>query len=144
VPYGHPKNVHFPEGALHTFRELLARTTLKCGNFKETMQEATEGDVIYCDPPYVPLTLSASFTSYAKGGFSLTAQQELVDCAKSAAAKGATVIISNHDTELTRELYKDSKIEPLLVRRSVGSKGNSRIMTKELIACYTPQERFAG
>lgn len=139
VPYGHPKASHFPEEALKTFKELLTHTTLKTGTFKDTMLEAGDGDVVYCDPPYVPLTLSASFTSYAKDGFSLEQQKELVLCAKQATERGATVIISNHDTELTREIYKDAKIEPLLVRRSVGSKSNSRIMTKELVACYRPQ-----
>ena len=140
VPYGRAKTIYFPEDGMLAFKRMLSVCALQTSGFQQIISQAIKGDTIYCDPPYVPLSASASFTAYAKNGFTLAEQQSLVTEAKQAAGRGARVVISNHDTPLTRELYKDATLLEILVRRSVSGKGSSRVMAKELIAVFQPSE----
>jgi DNA adenine methylase len=94
------------------------------------------GDVVYFDPPYVPASDTASFTDYAKEGFTYDQQVQLAELAESLSNRGAKVIISNHDVPTTRELYKNAEIYSLEVSRSISAKGSSRKKAKELIAVY--------
>ena len=94
------------------------------------------GDVVYLDPPYVPLTETANFTSYSTDGFTHEQQQRLVEVAERLSSKGVRVIVSNHDTDVSRELYKNATIHTLEVQRNISAKGSSRNKAKELIAVY--------
>lgn len=99
---------------------------------------AGEGDVVYCDPPYVS-TDKPSFTGYTAAGFGLEQQRELVTACEGAVSRGAVVVISNHDTATTRELYSGWDIYQVSVRRSVAAEGAARAVAQELIACLQPQ-----
>jgi DNA adenine methylase len=119
------------------FAKKLQAAKLMSQDFRLTLAEAGEGDVVYCDPPYVPLSKTASFTDYATGGFGPKDQMELVACCLAANRRGATVVISNHDTPGTRELYKDAKtIVPLLVQRMISCNGAERNKAEELLAAF--------
>jgi len=99
-------------------------------------EELEADDVVYMDPPYVPVSDTANFTSYATDGFTDTQQVELAQLAESLASKGVRVIVSNHDVPVTRELYKSATIYPIQVTRTVAAKGNSRKKANELIAVF--------
>ena len=94
------------------------------------------GDVVYFDPPYVPASDTAYFASYAKEGFTYDHQVELAELAESLCNRGAKVIVSNHDTPVSRELYKNAQIHSIQVARSISAKGSSRKKASELIAVY--------
>ena len=94
------------------------------------------GDVVYLDPPYVPLSITSSFTSYSKGVFGLTQQQELADVANHYAGQGAVVLVSNHDTPLVRQLYQGATIHAFNVQRFVSAKASSRKAAPELLAVF--------
>jgi DNA adenine methylase len=94
------------------------------------------GDTVYFDPPYVPVSDTANFTSYATDGFTHDQQVQLAQLAESLAAKGVRVIISNHDVPITRELYKNATLYPIQVTRTIAAKGSSRKKASELIAVY--------
>ena len=94
------------------------------------------GDVVYFDPPYVPASETASFTSYATDGFTSDQQVQLAQLAESLASKVIKVIVSNHDVPITRELYKNAVIYPIQVTRTIAAKGGSRKKASELIAVY--------
>ena len=101
------------------------------------MTQAKKKQVIYCDPPYAPISSTANFTSYAKGGFGIGEQEELAQLAvKVSKKKKLTVVISNHDTSFTRKLYKDAELNMLKVSRSISQKGGSRKQVSELLAIY--------
>ena len=93
-------------------------------------------DTVYCDPPYVPLSETASFTAYAQGGFGKDDQIRLSHTAKKAAAPSQGVLISNHDTEFTREIYREAVVKTLQVQRNIAAKGSSRKKVGELLAIY--------
>ena len=46
--------------------------------FEETMKQADEDTLVYCDPPYFPLTETSNFTQYSdKSGFGPEMQEKL-------------------------------------------------------------------
>ena len=138
VPFGRYKKPYFPKKEMLLFSEKAQKATFKTQEFSTSLINATKGDVIYCDPPYYPLSESANFTTYSAGGFKLKEQRELATLAKSTSAKGISIVISNHDTENTRNLYSEaSSIESFHVRRYISCIGKERSMVEELLAAYT-------
>ena len=121
---------------MHTFILRSDNVSFLNANFDETMQQARAGDVVYCDPPYAPLTDTAYFTDYHVGGFNWDDQILLVESAQRLAKCNIQVVISNHDTKEIRQLYKGAKIVKFDVQRNISCKGNSRKKVKELIAIF--------
>lgn len=138
VPYGRYKNPYFPEAELRQAAEVLQKTNLTSMDFTDVMQQCGAGDVVYCDPPYVPLSETASFTSYAAGGFSMADQERLVDAAEAARERGALVAISNHDTPLTKQLYSGAENHFKSVRRMISCDGRNRNEVREVLAVFRP------
>ncbi len=96
------------------------------------------GDVVYADPPYVPLSATSSFTSYAAKGFSGVDQEALAQAARDAAARGIPVLLSNHDLPVVRVLYAGAHLTSFPVRRSISRDGATRGEVSEVLALYTP------
>lgn len=136
VPFGRYAKPSFPVAEIYNFYIKSQKATFEVSDFKNTMGKAKLGSVVYCDPPYAPLTLTSSFSNYTKDGFNLVEQQELANCAKKLVAKGIPVIISNHDTDFTRLIYAEANISSFDVQRFISCNGNQRNKAAELIACY--------
>ena len=137
TPFGRYDQVYFPVNEMLGFAEKLKTAKLKTMDFRKALPQAGQGDVVYCDPPYEPLTATANFTSYAAGGFSQQDQRELHTMAVEASKRGAFVVISNHDTEFTQSLYRGAaKLEAVLVSRTISCDGQNRNKAKELIAVF--------
>lgn len=139
VPYGRYKNPYFPEEQLRGAAEVLQKAKLTSVDFEQVLGECGPGDVVYCDPPYVPLSPTSSFTDYAAGGFSTTDQQRLVEAAERARQRGAFVAISNHDTKETRYLYKHAQRHYRAVRRTISCDGQNRQEVAEVLAVFAPK-----
>ncbi|GLQ74508.1 Dam family site-specific DNA-(adenine-N6)-methyltransferase [Vibrio penaeicida] len=139
VPFGSYKKPYFPEDELIFFSEKAKKATFVCEGYAETFSRARKGSVVYCDPPYAPLSTTANFTSYAGNGFSLDDQGELGEIAeKTAKQRGIPVLISNHDTALTRRLYKGAKLNVVKVKRTISRNGAGRNKVDELLALFEP------
>lgn len=141
VPYGKYKGPGFPREAMETFVARVAGCTFVHQGFQDTMALAGKGDVVYADPPYFPLSITASFSSYAKEGFGLSEQTALAHAARAAADRGATVAISNHATPEAIALYESLGGDCSLqfgVRRSVSASAASRKEAPELLALFRP------
>ncbi|MDO9206156.1 Dam family site-specific DNA-(adenine-N6)-methyltransferase [Methylotenera sp.] len=136
VPFGKYTNPQLPIKEMLLFAKKAQIAEFKCLDFKETFKLVKKGDVVYADPPYVPISATSSFTTYAKENFKLEAQNALADEANKAKAYGIRVVISNSDQSITREMYKNSEIESIDVMRSISSKGSTRGKVKELIAIF--------
>ncbi len=107
-------------------------------NFKECLANAAKGDIVYCDPPYVPLSKTANFTDYHSDGFNWEDQLELANIASSLANKGVKVVISNHDVAQIKSLYQDygADIQRFTVQRMISSNTSNRGRAGELIATF--------
>lgn len=141
VPFGKYKRPYFPAKELVIFAEKAQRAEFVCESYRDTFARAKDGDVIYCDPPYVPLSKTASFTSYAGNGFGLDEQADLANAAEEITRdKNVTVLISNHDTIWTRKIYEHSdKVTAIKVARTISQKGATRNKVGELLALYQPK-----
>ncbi|MCW3172759.1 Dam family site-specific DNA-(adenine-N6)-methyltransferase [Shewanella subflava] len=137
VPFGSYKKPYFPEAEIRYFSEKAQKATFNCIGYEGAFGLAKEGDVIYCDPPYAPLSTTASFTTYAGPGFSLDDQALLARHSRHTAHKrNIPVLISNHDIPLTRELYRGAKLATIAVQRNISQKGSSRNKVDEIMALY--------
>jgi len=133
VPFGRYKKPYFPEKELLFFAEKAKKATFVCKPYQKLFQYLRDDDVLYCDPPYVPLSKSASFTGYAKEGFSLDDQANL---ARLARESKCAVLLSNHDTTLTQELYRDALCDKIQVSRTISSNATNRDPVGEIFALF--------
>ena len=136
VPFGRYVHPYFPEKEMLAFHHKSQNAEFKTCSFEESIMNARKGDVIYCDPPYAPLSSSADFTSYSPGGFDLDKQTELAKLAQQAAIKNIPVLLSNHDTDFTRKVYKQAKREHFHVRRFISCNGKKREHAGEVLALF--------
>jgi DNA adenine methylase len=93
----------------------------------------TANNFIYLDPPYIPASATSSFVGYDSNGFTLKDQLELRQMFDALDDAGNFVMLSNSDTEITREVYKNIHMHEISVQRSVGSNSASRVKVGELI-----------
>lgn len=134
VPFGRynePKICDAP--GLRRCSKLLKRTWISCGDF-EALHVGPE-DVVYFDPPYLPLSKTASFTSYTQDGFDLDDHRRLADFAEGLKRRGTCVIVSNADLPEVRELYAGRfQLKTVQGSRSISCKATGRKSVGELIA----------
>lgn len=136
VPFGRYTKPYFPRKELEHFVKHAKKANFICQDYLHTMKKVKAGDIVYCDPPYIPLSQSASFTRYQGDAFDEQDQIRLAQAAKKAVQKGATVIISNHDTPLARELYAEAEIIAFSVDRFISCDGDSRRPAREILAVF--------
>jgi DNA adenine methylase len=106
VPYGFKPQPKIPgKQHLEAASRLLKRTTIKLADYKQVLADASQGDVIYLDPPYPPLNGTSYFTHYTKERFAKDEQIEVARIATTLRERGCTVIVTNADTPLIRKLY---------------------------------------
>jgi DNA adenine methylase len=137
VPFGRYKKPYFPRKELLFFHQKSQNTHFIQADFRQTFLHSKPGDIIYCDPPYVPLSKTSQFTAYTRQKFGDAEQIALTDLAMQTSKNGIPVIISNHDTPFTRELYHAANITSFPVRRNISCKGRARMSVRELIAIFT-------
>lgn len=94
---------------------------------------ASKNDLVYFDPPYYPLTQTASFTSYSEFDFLEKEQIELYETFKTLSEKECSIVHSNSDTEFIKDLYKEFEIKEIFANRFINSKGNDRGKISEII-----------
>lgn len=136
TPFGRYRKPYFPEKEMLFFHEKAKHAVFKAQDFLTTLNDAIPGDVIYCDPPYVPLSKTANFTDYSAGGFNQNQQLTLTTLANQLITQGITVVISNHDTEFTRHAYHNASITHFDVRRLISCDGQGRQKSAEILAVF--------
>lgn len=138
VPFGkHQSAPYFPEKEIRLFAEKAndTKSIFLCCSFQNTIKVMTGKDeVIYCDPPYLPLSNTANFTQYHTEPFNEIHHRQLAAELLTVNRKhGTPVVISNSDTEATREIYRRFRLHEIDVQRSVSTDKNNRQRAKEVI-----------
>jgi len=147
VPYGRYSNPGiFKERNLKRISKLLRGTVIKNRDFEEVIEEAQENDFIYFDPPYVPISDTSDFTSYARGDFDLNEQMRLAEVFSELATKDCYVMESNsnmflkNDDEIKNELllevkhvYENFNIWPVQASRYISCKADGRKPVEEVV-----------
>lgn len=134
VPFGKKSHVNtYENGNLISVSDYLIMNDIKilCCDFEEAVSEAKKGDFIYFDPPYDSDT--SSFTSYTETGFDKDEQRRLAKVFKDLDSRGCLVMLSNHNTILVNELYKDYNIHVIHAKRNINANGKKRGAVEEVI-----------
>ena len=138
VPFGKYKEPSiFNRLNLESISSLLnsTRFTIKCGDFEETAPFIDERTFVYMDPPYRPVSKTASFTSYSREAFGDEEQQRLARFFRRLDKKGAKIMLSNSFSEdgFFERLYEGFRIKVVETRRSVSAKSSGRGKIKEIL-----------
>ncbi len=129
VPVGRYVNPRiFAPDQILACSKALRDVRMVCGDFEAAVSGAKAGDFVYFDPPYVPLTKTANFTSYAKDDFGFDDQIRLAETAIRLHTAGVKFLLSNHATPELEDLYsgRGFKIERVPARRMITRDGASR------------------
>lgn len=134
VPLGRYRNPTIcDEPNLRAVHQALQGVELQVGDFQRCLAIVEEGDLIYLDPPYHPLSDTANFTSYTSDGFGTADQQRLAGLIHSLSRRGCRIMLSNSDTGLIRQLYKRYVQIPIRATRAINSKAAGRGEIQELL-----------
>lgn len=115
--------------------------TIQSIDFEESVKEAKRGDFIYFDPPYDSDT--STFNSYTENGFGKEEQKRLAKVFKELDKKGCYVMLSNYNTSLVKEMYKDYHFNYIEAQRNIGAKAKNRGKVEEVIITnYTNKEEI--
>lgn len=118
--------------ALHTYFT-KANITIKCGDYREALKGIRKGAFVYFDPPYMPISSSASFTGYTAGGFGEEEQIALKEQCDILNAKGIKFLLSNSSCPFIEDLYKDYIIEHVNAKRAINDNPEKRGEIKEVL-----------
>jgi DNA adenine methylase len=142
APFGYYKNplICDPDN-LRVVSKALRGVELRVEDFEAVTKRAEPGDLVYFDPPYVPVSATASFTHYTGQTFGPDDQRRLADLFDTLMARGVYVMLSNSHTPLSRELYAAHAVSTsvVLASRKINCDGRKRGEVEELIVCgYQP------
>ena len=134
VPFGKKEKVNTYEGQnLGVICGYLNYNNIKIlsVDFEEAVKNAKKNDFVYFDPPYDSDT--TTFNSYTENGFGKEEQIRLSKVFRNLSNKGCFVMLSNHNTKLVNELYKDFNIHVIKAKRNINSNGSKRGKVEEVI-----------
>lgn len=134
VPFGRHAKLTLPSAAsLEKFSRMLKGVSIKRADFARIVAQAKEGDFIYFDPPYHPLSKTASFTDYTTGGFSYSDQERLARLYGRLSDKGISLMLSNSIAPEIECLYRDFTIHTVEAKRFINCNGQKRTGAFEII-----------
>jgi DNA adenine methylase len=154
VPAGRQNNPRICDAAnLRAWSALLRRrgVSLNAEPFDRALDNARDGDFIYLDPPYAPLSPTARFTSYTAGGFGSEEQSALQRLVIEATGRGALVLLSNSSAPEIRRLYARSvsargaglRTTTVESRRAINSRPAGRGAIREYLITNLSRRRSA-
>lgn len=141
VPMGDYKNPKICDKEnLYAVNNLLQRVHIFIGDYRDSRQYADKDSFIYFDPPYRPLNVTSSFTSYSKYDFTDEDQISLAKFFSEINLTGALLMLSNSDPKNVNvndhffdKLYEKFYIHRVLAKRAINSKGGSRGNISEIL-----------
>lgn len=136
VPFGRYKNpLILDEENLRALNQYFneADITFKVADCVEVLDAVPDNAFVYLDPPYDPVSVTASFTSYAKDGFSKEDQRRLRECCDRLNARGVKFMLSNSATDFIKDEYKNYRIDVVKATRSINRDGDGRGVVDEVV-----------
>ncbi|MDC7242887.1 MAG: DNA adenine methylase [Sphaerochaetaceae bacterium] len=134
VPIGSYKNPNICDSeVIYNASFALQNATILNTSYKDVLKYTSKDDLVYFDPPYYPLTETASFTSYSEFAFLEKEQKELFKVFESLSNKNVNVLHSNSDTPFIKDLYKGYDIKEIQANRFINSKSSGRGKISEVL-----------
>lgn len=144
VPFGRYRRPYVP-GADHIneFSGMLQAVEISNADFQSAIGGIKQGDFVYFDPPYIPVSHTARFTDYTKSGFTIPDQERLLETCRNLDRKGVKFLLSNSYTEENLDFYKEFQVRKVNARRSINCKGEKRSGHHELLVMnFEPDNRI--
>lgn len=149
VPYGdykHPKILDMTN--LHVVSKLLQQTEIRCADYSDCRDVVDDQTFVYFDPPYRPLSSTASFTTYTGDVFNDDQQRRLADFFRQLDQEThAKLMLSNSDPhnehpedQFFEELYRGYHLHRVSATRMINSHGQKRGSINELVITNYPYE----
>ena len=134
VPFGDMGNPRLYEKKnILACSKVLQRTTILIGDYNKLIRRIRKNNFVYLDPPYVPLSDTAHFTSYTSEKFGMKQQKELLKFCEKIDKKGSLFLLNNSETEFTKKLYEQYNCDTIKAARNVAAKSASRAPVNELV-----------
>lgn len=134
VPFGRYQNPTILDVEnLRACHVALQGVAIECRDFRQACRELGAGNFVYFDPPYMPMSATASFTGYTREGFGEAMQVALASVCREIDRRGVRFMVSNSDTPLVRELYEGFRVEVVYAARSINSQGRKRVRVPEVV-----------
>jgi DNA adenine methylase len=140
VPWGQIKNPKILDATnLKSIADRLQGSEITHTSYDQAVAKAKAGDLVYFDPPYIPLTSSSNFSKYAKADFALEDHEKLAETIAILTSKSVRVLLSNSDTEMSRQIFgKVMEIRQISASRMIAANSNSRGNVMEILGANFP------
>lgn len=135
-PFGHYKNPNIVnEPVLRAVNKYFNANNISfySEDFAETLNRVGKGGFVYLDPPYDPVSDTASFTGYNKGGFDRNEQIRLKQRCDELTMRGVKFMLSNSATDFIKDLYKDYRVTVVKAKRAINSDASKRGAIEEVL-----------
>jgi DNA adenine methylase len=144
VPFGHYKNPNICDTeALYAASSVLQRATIICADYLQVLKDyARPGDLIFLDPPYLPISEYSDFKRYTKEQFYEEDHVELAHEVQRLHELGCHVILTNSNHPLAHELYGNFNIDVVQTKRYISCHGNSR-KGEDVIVVVPPKKNIS-
>lgn len=140
APFGRYKKIYFPYDRMLEFHHKSQHAVFRCQDYKTTLESIrnnSQKKIIYCDPPYLPLSETAHFTKYSQGVFDYNEHVNLAnlvyDLKNDITNK---IILSNHYIEKYKNMYNGALVKKLSVPRLISCNTNTRKSVDEILVLY--------
>lgn len=119
----------------------LKDITFTSGDYKDALRTAQKGDLVYLDPPYVPVSKTAKFTQYQKEGFNYDEHIKLRDLALKLHDRGCYVVISNSSCSESRQLYENETFNVYTIEITRLIHRSKKVVPEIVVTNFKPKER---
>ena len=136
APFGRYKNPNIVnEAGIRAVHAYLQDNDIRIttGDYAPVLLQAPGNAFVYLDPPYHPVSESASFTGYVKGGWGPEDQQRLKEACDDLNRRGIKFLLSNSGTSFIKALYRDYAIHTVQANRAINSVGSKRGRVEEVL-----------
>jgi DNA adenine methylase len=125
---------------LLTVAKILELATIKKADFTQVKKDLKANSFVYFDPPYRPISKTASFTAYSKNEFGDKEQKQLATLFNFITNKGELAMLSNSDPKnndpsdnFFDDLYKDYDLIRVPAKRMINSDPSKRGNINEIV-----------
>lgn len=135
-PFGHYKNPNIVnEPVLRAVSKYFNASNISfySEDFSDTLSRVGKGGFVYLDPPYDPISDTANFTGYNKGGFDKNEQVRLKECCDTLTRRGVKFLLSNSATTFIKDLYQDYDIKIVRAKRAINADASKRGAIEEVL-----------
>ncbi|MEO8677450.1 MAG: Dam family site-specific DNA-(adenine-N6)-methyltransferase [Vicinamibacterales bacterium] len=147
--YDRPRIVDRP--LLEAVSQILQAATLRIVHapFDHVLDAAQDGDFVYFDPPYAPMSPTSNFRGYTSRGFGEADQQRLQHVVVALALRGVHVLLSNSTAPGISQLYERNlaaraaglRAWRIPARRAINSKADRRGTVNELVVSNVARQK---